>query len=59
MSTQSYTFDIRCFSDLHKDAYGMRPNQQYFDWLSTTTDGEKQVEWDRLIGIMTRCDASV
>lgn len=59
MSTQPHTFDIRCFSDLHKDTYGVRPNQQYFEWLFTTTDDEKQVEWDRLIGIMTHCDASV
>jgi hypothetical protein len=58
MSTQQYTFDVKLFSDLHKDTYGKRPNQQYFEWLSTTTDAEKQVEWDRLIVIMTRCDAT-
>lgn len=57
MSTQQYTFDIYLFSDLHKDAYGKRPSQQYFEWLSTTTSDEKQAEWDRLIVIMTRCDA--
>lgn len=52
-----YTFDINSFSDLHKDAYGMRPNQQYYEWLTSATDDEKQVEWDRLVTIMAQHQA--
>lgn len=49
-----YTFDDDTFSDLHKDAYGFRPGSQYYGWLRTATDDEKQAEWDRLIAVMER-----
>ena len=44
-----YTFDENCFSDLHKDAYGFRPRGDFFQWLQTATDDEKQAEWDSLL----------
>lgn len=57
MSTQTYTFDINLFSDLHKDAYGMRPNGSYFEWLTTATDAEKQKEWDKMCTAMSAREA--
>ena len=47
-----YTFDEDCFSDLHKDAYGFRPNAAFFNWKVTATDDEKQAEWDSLVATM-------
>ncbi len=39
------TFDIDCFSDIYKDAYGFRPrNHRFYD--DETTDDEKQEIWD-------------
>ena len=45
----TYTFDEDCFSDLHKDAFGFRPRGDFFQWLLTATDDEKQAEWDSLL----------
>jgi len=44
----TYTYDVYSFSDLHKDAYGRRPGNYYFEWLEKATDAERQVEWDFL-----------
>jgi hypothetical protein len=52
-----YTFDTNTFSDLHKDAYGYRPHQGWWDWLQSATDAEKQEEWDSLIDAMDRREA--
>lgn len=49
-----YTFDEDCFSDLHKDAMGFRPNTTFWEWLREATDAEKQAEWDSLIACMDR-----
>lgn len=47
-----YTYDENTVSDLHKDAYGMRPSQGWwFIWNGFTAE-EKQAEWERLIDIM-------
>ena len=47
----AYTFDEDLVSDLHKDAYGFRPSQGFWEFWSTASDVEKQKEWDSL------CDA--
>lgn len=48
----SYTFDEYTVSDLHKDAFGFRPSQCWWDSWTTMTDDEKQSEWDSLIESM-------
>ncbi len=58
MSTATYTFDENLFSDLHKDATGFRPSGNFWGWLETATDDEKQEEWDSLIAAMERREAS-
>jgi hypothetical protein len=40
-----FTFDYDLFSDLHKDAYGMRPRWHRF-YDEETTDEERQQFWD-------------
>jgi hypothetical protein len=52
-----YTFDLNSFSDLHKDSCGYRSSSDYYEWLSSATDDEKQTEWDRLLAVMSRCEA--
>jgi len=47
--TQVYTFDSDVVSDLHKDAYGFRPNQIFWhEWNSTNDDGRQHI-WDNLL----------
>ena len=48
----NYTFVDHLFSDLHKDAYGVRPDRSYYDWLAELSDAEKQAEWDALEATM-------
>lgn len=45
----TYTFYENIISDLHKDAYGFRPSQRFFDDWASYTDDEKQECWDYLI----------
>lgn len=48
MNTE-YTFDENIVSDLHKDAHGFRPCQNWWaDWQSENAVG-KQIIWDDLI----------
>lgn len=48
----SYTYDENTVSDLHKDAYGRRPCQNWWaDWQSMNPVA-KQMEWDSLIKAM-------
>lgn len=47
--TTVYTFDEDCISDFHKDAYGFRPSQGYFESWNQMTDDQKQTEWDYLL----------
>jgi hypothetical protein len=54
MTTATYTFDENSVSDLHKEAYGFRPCQNWWaDWQSMNPVG-KQQEWDFLIDAMER-----
>ncbi len=41
-----FTYSEDVISDLHKDAYGFRPSQRFFDDWSTYTPAEKQECWD-------------
>jgi len=47
-----YTFDDNAFSDLHKDAFGFRPGENYWTWMGAASDDDKQKEWDFLIRTM-------
>jgi len=47
-----YTYSDELHSDLHKDAYGVRPSIAERLWWQTLTADEKQEEWERLIDIM-------
>jgi hypothetical protein len=44
----AYTFDADLFSDLYKDAYGMRPRHHRF-YDDSTTDAERQEFWDNTL----------
>ena len=46
----AYTFDDSIVSDLHKDAYGVRPTQMFWHSWDQYSADEKQAEWDWLIG---------
>lgn len=50
----TYTFDDMLVSDLHKDAYGFRPSQGFWEFWSTASDVEKQKEWDSLCDTLER-----
>jgi len=49
---QMFTYCDDIISDLHKDAYGFRPGQRFFDDWSEYTPTEKQEVWDSLISTM-------
>lgn len=54
MAHQQYTFDADLISDLHKDAYGMRPSPEFMvNWKAAPND-QKQEIWDDLIFELTR-----
>lgn len=44
----SYSYDPDSFSDLYKEANGIRPGAAYFEWLEAATPAELQAEWDHL-----------
>ena len=48
----TYTFDSSILSDLHKDAFGVRPGQGFWRQWNESTNDEKQQIWDGL------CDVS-
>jgi len=50
----SYTYEDNIVSDLHKDAYGFRPSQRFFDDWAEYTPAEKQECWDMLCEEMDR-----
>ena len=50
----SYTYSDDIISDLHKDAYGFRPSQRFFDDWAEYTPAEKQECWDMLCEEMER-----
>lgn len=45
----AYTFDAQIVSDLHKDAYGVRPSAFWWQCWNEATDDERQAEWDILV----------
>jgi len=45
----TYTFDERIVSDLHKDAYGCRPNEYFWEEWSRCGDDTRQSMWDSLL----------
>lgn len=49
--SKTYTFDSDVVSDLHKEAYGFRPNAGFWVWWNDplTTDDQRQEEWSSLI----------
>ena len=49
METRNYTFDENILSDLHKDAYGIRPSGDYFREWDLLDDDGKQDLWDILV----------
>jgi hypothetical protein len=52
----AYTFSDDIISDLHKDAYGFRPAQRFFDDWNTYSDDEKQECWDTMIKDMMEAE---
>ena len=44
-----FTFDENIVSDLHKDAYGFRPRETFWNIWDQKSDAEKQAEWDSLL----------
>ena len=44
-----YTFNDILYSDLHKDARGVRPGEAGFNYWDSLTPEEKQVQWDGLL----------
>lgn len=44
-----YTFDGNIVSDLHKDAYGFRPEPTFWSNWNAASDADKQHIWDRLL----------
>jgi len=49
-----FTYSDDIISDLHKDAYGFRPSQRFFDDWAEYTPAEKQEVWDMLCTEMER-----
>lgn len=48
-SIMAHTFDSDILSDLYKDAYGFRPDAEYFKAWKEYPDDFKQVIWDRIL----------
>jgi hypothetical protein len=49
MESMAHTFDSDLLSDLYKDAYGFRPDVEYFKAWNEYPDDFKQTIWDRLL----------
>lgn len=49
-----YDFDENVISDLHKDAYGFRPDQSFWGLWAASNPEQKQAVWDNLIDILNR-----
>ena len=45
----TYTFDENLISDLHKDAYGFRPDASFWSAFAAFNPEQKQALWDSLI----------
>lgn len=46
---KTYTFDENLVSDLHKDAYGFRPDQSFWGYFASANADQKQAVWDNLL----------
>lgn len=44
-----FTFSDELYSDLHKDARGFRPGDSGYNYWSSLTPSEKQVQWNALV----------
>ena len=44
-----YTYDTELLSDLYKDAYGFRPDAEYFKAWKEYPDDFKQTIWNRIL----------
>lgn len=46
----AYTFSTELVSDLHKDAFGHRPDTDFWDmWNNGLSDEGRQAEWDYMV----------
>ncbi len=45
----AYTYDEDIYSDLYKEAYGVRPGENVYNWWFSLNPENKQVEWDYLV----------
>jgi len=45
----TFTYDDGLYSDLHKDARGSRPGESGYEYWTSLTPAQKQVQWDSLI----------
>ena len=53
----TFTYSDGLYSDLHKDARGVRPGVSGAVYWDTLSPAEKQVQWDSLVREMNqRCD---
>ncbi len=44
-----YTYDELIVSDLHKDAYGYRPREWFWEQWDAYSDDDKKIVWDNLL----------
>ena len=49
-----YTFDENTVSDLHKDAFGFRPREYFWEEWNGASDASKQEIWDDLLDSLRR-----
>lgn len=54
MNATTYTYDDRCISDLHKDAYGFRPGERFWMEWNSVGDDRRQAIWDGLCETLER-----
>ena len=45
----NFTFDLNIISDLHKDARGYRPGEDFWAFLAVANPEQKQAVWDELL----------
>lgn len=46
---EEFTFDEMIVSDIHKEAYDLRPNESWWIKWNKSSDSEKQKIWNSLI----------
>lgn len=50
----AYTFDETIVSDLHKDAFGFRPREFFWEEWNAASDAQRQEIWDDLLLALDR-----